>query len=214
MRINLVAALAGMMILTPMMATAQSLADPEAQVQHGCDFLGAYLPTLSGDATVAGSINPDYAGEPGIPMEELIEIFNQGPATAAGDRFDPNWSNAIAGLSPLDYDRFWRFLQYDGQIYCPAGQLSGVNFQSADAYYAAERRMVEGQAGSLQGVERFGFSKPYTFDEGRSILMRETYSYTPKDPNALPRGLVAYSIYRKTGDGWERAANVIVHRLG
>lgn len=188
-----------------------------------CAFAQARFAEFTGGAS-SGDIRPAI-GADWLMLEydrtELAGLVHQsdrerGPDAPFAMGYRPDFARAIAALTDAQLDIFHTGLTQEAAIDCSQLDTAHAPFTEDMAGFLewAEGQMFNPDPGAPDGAQTLGLSRPVFFDDGRRVLVAESYTYTPIPLSRPPSALLTLVVYVGEGEGWTHEASIVISRMG
>lgn len=131
--------------------------------------------------------------------------------------YRPEFAGAIDGLDSSQIDRLYSHLTTPGPIDCDQIETGGEPFtDDLSGFMAwADGQMMNPDPGAPDAAETLAMSRPIHFQDGRRMMVAESYSYTPIPISRPPSAHLAIVVYELDEDGsWTHAASILLARAG
>ena len=195
----------------------------EARVtEPACMLVGQRLQAFYEEAgpDVRSAISANWLSSPG-DRTALVALLNQdgrasGPDAPFAMGYQPDFAEAIAGLTESDMDQIHANLTTPGPIDCGGANLSAEPFTDDLSGFLswAEDQSLNPDPEAPAGAQTLALSRPTVFDGGARALVVESYSYTPIPLSRPPSAHVIGVIYERGPQSWVQEASIFVARSG
>lgn len=215
-------------MLTVLIAAASLAASPPATVQMtlaeaACLFAQARVETFvanTGAGDTRAAVSASWMSMP-IDQADLAALLAQegrerGPNPPFAMGYNPEFAQAIEGLTDAQLERFHDGLAAERPIECPRMNTQAEPFNDDISRFQrwAEEQMMNPDPGAPAGAETLAISRPVHFDGGARVLVAEAYTFTPIPLSRPPSASMVFAVYRQDGAQWRREASIIIARAG
>jgi hypothetical protein len=215
-------------MLTVLLAAASLAASPPATVQMtlaeaACLFAQARVETFvanTGTGDTRAAVSASWMSMP-IDQADLAALLAQEGRERGSDApfamgYNPEFAQAIEGLTDAQLERFHDGLAAERPIECPRMNTQAEPFNDDISRFQrwAEEQMMNPDPGAPSGAETLAISRPVHFDGGARVLVAEAYTFTPIPLSRPPSASLVFAVYRQDGAQWLREASIIIARAG
>lgn len=141
----------------------------------------------------------------------------RGPNAPYGMGYRPEFAAAIEGQEDWLVDRLYSHVTTPGPIDCHQIDTGAEPFtDDLSGFMAwADGQMMNPDPGAPDAAETLAISRPIHFQDGRRVMVAESYSYTPIPISRPPSAHLAIVVYELDEDGsWTHAASILLARAG
>lgn len=131
--------------------------------------------------------------------------------------YRPEFADAIEGLEDWRIDGLYDHLTTPGAIDCRQIETGVEPFtDDLSGFIAwADGQMMNPDPGGPDAAETLAISRPIHFQDGRRVMVVESYSYTPIPISRPPSAHLAIVVYALEDDGgWTHSASILLARAG
>lgn len=131
--------------------------------------------------------------------------------------YRPEFAGAVDGLDSPQIDRLYSHLNTPGLIDCHQVETGAEPFtDDLSGFIAwADGQMMNPDPGAPDAAETLAVSHPIFFQDGRRVMVVESYSYTPIPISRPPSAHLAIVVYElDEGGGWAHSASILLARAG